>query len=286
MMAPEILNSALALARAGFQVFPLVYATKVPPKGTRGHLDATANAATIRRLFGGTLKRNIGVRTGAASGIWVLDEDADGAIAALEAQHGPLPITRMVRTASGRHLWWKHPGKPIPNSTKLVGPGLDVRGDGGFVVAPPSLHPNGVFYEWLNDAPIVEAPAWLAERAIMRPALSISEQALAHRRRPDEAGGPSSYGRAALEREITLLAGAGEGARNSQLNRSTFNLHQLVGGGALDAAEVERRLVEACIANGLAVDAKSGGMSQVMRTIRSGARAGLQHPRTAKGRAR
>lgn len=281
----DVLNSALALARAGVQVFPCVYATKVPPKGTRGLHDATTNAAVIRRVFGGRLQRNIGIRTGAVSRLWVLDVDAPEALDVLQASHGLLPLTRIVRTSAGHHYWWRLGRAPVPSSVGRIAPGIDVRGEGGYVLAPPSIHPTGVAYEWGNDAPLVEAPPWLVERAIRKPAVPISQQALAHQQRPENVVGPSPYGKAALNREIALLARAGEGSRNAQLNRSAFCLHQLVAGGGLDAGEVMRRLVEACHANGLAADAKSGGMPQVMRTIMSGARAGLQHPRSAKGRA-
>jgi hypothetical protein len=277
--ATEMLESALALAGAGFQVFPLQFASKEPLKGSRGFKDATGNAAVLRRWFGSRVERNIGIRTGAVSRLWVLDVDDPAALAALEAGHGRLPLTRIVATSRGRHYWFRNGKTTVPNSASKVAPDIDVRGEGGYVLAPPSVHPTGVVYEWANDAPLVEAPAWLVERAVARPAITLSERATAYQRRPDSVDGPSRYGRAALEREIVLVTQAGEGGRNCQLNRSSFRLHQLVASGVLDAGEVERRLIEGAIANGLAADTKSGGMGQVMRTIRSGARAGLLHPR-------
>lgn len=279
-MNSEFLDAALALASQGMQVFPCVYAAKTPAKGTRGFYDATSNAAVIRRWFGGGFQRNLAVRAGAASKVWILDEDAPGAIAALEEKHGKLPVTRQARTARGFHHWWRHGGAPIPCSTGKIAPGIDVKGDGGCVMAPPSLHPDGVFYEWINDAPLVEAPAWLVELATKRPAPSISEQALAHQRRPHEPGEPSgAYGRAALESEIAILAATPKGGRNTQLNTSGFRMFQLVAGGHLDSAEVERALVDACQANGLIAD---DGMRSVVATIRS-SRDGLQFPRSPKG---
>jgi hypothetical protein len=283
--AHEMLESALAFAGAGFQVFPLQFASKEPLKGSRGFKDATGNAAVIRRVFGSRAARNIGVRTGAVSRLWVLDVDDPAALAGLEACHGGLPTTRMVATSRGRHYWWRLGRVPVPSSAGRIAEGIDARGDGGYVLAPPSVHDTGAIYTWVNDAPLVEAPAWLVELAIRRPVPRISEQAIALQRRPHGVGEPSPYGRAALEREISLLAQTSEGGRNGQLNRAAFALHQLVAGGVLDAGEVERRLVQACHENGLTADAKSGGMVQVMRTIRSGARAGLQHPRGPRGQA-
>jgi hypothetical protein len=281
----EMLESALALAGAGFQVFPCAYATKVPAKGSRGLHDATANAAVIRRWFGGSYRRNLAVRTGVVSRCWVLDVDDAEALKALQASHGCLPLTRQSRSARGTHYWWRIGNIPVPSSTSKVAQDVDVRGEGGYVLAPPAVHPTGTVYEWENDAPLVEAPAWLVELAVKRPEPTISQQAIMRRQCPGRAGAASSYGRAALHRECALLAGAGEGVRNDQLNKSSFSLYQLVAAGDLDASDVDRELIAACVANGLATDAKSGGMPQVMRTIRSGARAGLQHPRSAKGRA-
>jgi hypothetical protein len=79
--SPEMLESALALARAGFQVFPCTYATKVPAKDSGGFYDATGNAAVTRRWFGGSYRRNLAIRTGAVSRCFVVDEDEPGAIA-------------------------------------------------------------------------------------------------------------------------------------------------------------------------------------------------------------
>jgi hypothetical protein len=165
----EMLKSALALAGAGFQIFPCVYGTKVPPHNSRGFYEATGNAAVIQRWFGGSFKRNLAIRTGAASKCFVVDEDVPGAIEHMETKYGVLPVTRMARSARGYHRYFLHPGVPITNSKSKVAPGIDIKGDAGYVLAPPSLHPEGVFYEWTNNAPIVEAPAWLVELAIRRP---------------------------------------------------------------------------------------------------------------------
>jgi hypothetical protein len=232
----------------------------------------------IQRWFGGTFQRNLAVRTGAVSRCWVLDVDDAEALARLQASHGHLPLTRTSRSARGTHYWWRLGSTPVPSSAGRVAAGIDVRGDGGYVLVPPSVHDTGVVYEWTNDAPLVEAPAWLVDLAVRRPDPGAPPLPPTCHGTPPASGG--AYGRAAMAREIDRLSRAGEGDRNHQLNRAAFALHQLVAGGVLDAGEVERRLIEACIANGLAADAKNGGMTQVLRTLRSGARAGLQHPRT------
>jgi hypothetical protein len=99
---------------------------------------------------------------------------------------------------------------------------------------------------------------------------------------PSRPGSTNAYARAALDYEIAELANTIKGGRNAALNRASFSLHQLVAGGELDAAEVRHRLIDACTTNGLMSDPKDGPRA-VAATIRSGARAGLQHPRNRRG---
>jgi hypothetical protein len=108
--------------------------------------------------------------TGAAGGVFVVDldrkpgKDGVASLRELAALHSALPRTATVRTGSGGlHLYFRHPGGVVPNSSGKLGPGIDVRGDGGYVVAPPSGHVSGGFYAWIVDMPPADAPAWLVE---------------------------------------------------------------------------------------------------------------------------
>src|SRR4029077_4064599 len=76
-----------------------------------------------------------------------------------EREHGELSATVEVITARGRHIYFKMPTTPIRNSAGKVAPGIDVRGDGGYVLAPPSIHPSGKRYEWSVDCASTFAPA-------------------------------------------------------------------------------------------------------------------------------
>jgi putative DNA primase/helicase len=115
---------------------------------------------------------DLAIVTGAVSDIFVVDEDprhgGDKTLAALEKENGPLPETHTVRTGGGgRHLAFKHPGFHVHNSNdgKALGPGLDLKGDGGYVIAPGSIHPDtGNKYEVLIDREPVEAPEWLLKK--------------------------------------------------------------------------------------------------------------------------
>ena len=272
----SLINSALNYAALGWSVFPCWPKTKVPAT-PRGFKNATTNPATIRRWWLADPSYNIGIQTGVASGVWVFDVDGhEGipALSALEAKHGELPDTLISATGDGSHLWFCYTG-PIPCSAdERIGRGLHVRGDGGYVIAPPSVHPDGPIYRWLNDRPLAAAPDWLI-RLTRRPLLGPITSKI---RLPSRPGHTNAYGQAALDYEIRELANTIKGQRNAALNRASFSLYQLVAGGELDPAEVQRCLIEAATTNGLMDDPKDGPRS-VQKTIASGARAGLLHPR-------
>jgi hypothetical protein len=103
----------------------------------------------------------------ALNGVVVIDIDGpegEESLAALIRQHGPLPETLQSKTGRGRQLFFTSGGADIRNSTAKLGPGLDVRGEGGYVVLPPSVHPNGNLYGWVCKVRPAALPAWLREK--------------------------------------------------------------------------------------------------------------------------
>jgi len=276
------LSAALDLAARGFAVFPCLPGTK-HPAFPGGFKNATTNPATVRRWWLANSTYNIGIATGVASGVWVFDVDADAGASSLtnlEGKHGPLPDTLTSVTSEGCHLWFCYKS-PIPCSADdRIGRGLHVRGDLGYAIAPPSIHPDGPRYRWTNNRPPTVAPEWLVRLTRKPPPKPITSKIVW----PSQPGRSGTYGKAALEREITALANAPPGGRNAALNKASFRLHQLVAGGELDGNEVRSRLVAAATANGLMSDPQDGPRS-VQKTIASGARAGLQHPRNRGGAA-
>jgi Bifunctional DNA primase/polymerase, N-terminal len=272
----DLLAVALDYAGRGLPVFPCLPRGKTPAVA-RGFHAATTNPATIRRYWTDP-ERNIGIPTGVPSGVWVLDIDGvegEASLRVLETQHGAIPKTRVSITSRGRHVWFACP-EPIPSSAGRIGPSIDVRGDGGYVIAPPSIHESGHCYAWGGDpwAPIESAPAWLIIAARTKPVKLITEGAMAAIRDPRRAG---AYGNAALRAEIATLAATPPGCRNDSLNRAAFSLFQLVAGGELAEDDVIAALHQACVTNGLAAD---DGWQSVHVTIRSGGGAGLQYPRS------
>jgi len=163
-------EAALHYARDGWFVFPLF--GKAPLKGSNGHRDATKDVEQIQAWWKTYPRANIGLATGSLSGLIVLDVDprhgGHQSFQALEKRYGVVPETRMSRTAhGGLHRFYQHPrdGKRYPNAIELEGlPGIDVRGDGGYVVLPPSKLYGRLSYVWGNtNVPIVPAPQWFLE---------------------------------------------------------------------------------------------------------------------------
>ena len=162
------LAAALEYARRGWSVFPVAFKGK-HPLTDHGFYDASQDEAIIKGWVRRYSQFNTAIRTGRESNVLVLDVDPDkGGDKSLEKlirQYGPLPDTLWCHTGGGgRHFYLLYPG-PIRVSSKVPGyPGLDIKGDGGYVVAPPSMHASGNTYRWEVDwrtTPLASVPDWL-----------------------------------------------------------------------------------------------------------------------------
>ena len=178
MAQASMLDEALRLASLGYRVFPLAPLSKRPLPGSRGVHDATADADTIRAWWAEHPDANIGLACG--GGVLALDVDPGAVeaygveeIAALELDWIGRPRSRTPR--GGFHLFMRAPdGVALCNSAGRIGAGLDLKTDGGYIVAPPSrvVDPaKGIdgAYEWVEplDCPpddLPDCPTWLAER--------------------------------------------------------------------------------------------------------------------------
>ena len=170
-------------AEQAWSVVPVAPGKKRPGLEWAGH---QATRATLEQIDAWCTdlyaQYGVGIITGAISGLVVIDVDegpgkAGGdELAKLQLKHGDLPETPTVRTGGGgRHLYFKHPGRDadgnpirIKTGKDVLAPGIDVRGDGGMVVAPPTVHPNGRPYEWieghrLGEFPAPDMPDWLID---------------------------------------------------------------------------------------------------------------------------
>ncbi len=226
--------AAFRLAIRGVAVFPLSPRSKIPIAGTSGCRGASSDHDVVRAVWQKWPDANVGIATGPASGLWVLDIDGDegcASLAKLEAEQGRLPTTVDVETpGGGRHLYWRWPdGGGIRNSVSRIGPNLDIRGEGGSAVAPPSIHPNGGTYQWaaLNaHQGLVHAPEWL---------LTLARPPEPSPREPAKplTGNVDRYVAAVAENELRALEGAPEGQRNHTLNRAAYSLAGFALAGAL-----------------------------------------------------
>lgn len=286
--APRALDAALDYARRGWAVFPChtpiaggcscgLHGCASPgkhPRVTRGLHEATTDLATIAGWWQRWPRANVAIRTGVVSGLVVIDVDpphgGGDSLSTLTARHGPLPATMTVRTGSGgAHLYLAHPGGQVRNTAGTrLGAGIDVRGDGGYVIAPPSVHASGARYSWSTVAETAPpVPSWLVER--LRPPAPPSALTPEVRIDPSTA---TAWARSALEREVEFVRSAPMGQRNMTLNRAAFSLGQIVSGGGLDADEVEALLLGSANAVGL-------DDHEARRTIASGMNAGSRRPR-------
>ena len=156
---PNMLEAALKYRELGFSVIP-VGKDKKPLIDWKRYQTEPATEEEIRAWATQYPDMNIAAITGAVSGIVVVDIEKGGSTA-------KFPATVCSKTGGeGWHLFYKHPGRTIPNSARKIAELTDVRGDGGYVVLPPSLHASGNRYEWSvapEDSSFEEMPYWVSD---------------------------------------------------------------------------------------------------------------------------
>lgn len=279
----RMVDAALVYAQHGLRVFPLFEArdgvcacldgAKCNRAGKHPRVSDWPNVATcdetmIRAWWARNPHSGIAVATGAGSGVVVIDLDGEigsASFAALELEHGVLGVTPVTETARGGHLWTAHPGRPVKTISGVL-PGVDIRGDGGFVVMPPTRHKSGREYTWRTGhrygaIPCAPWPAWMpTDRPTTGGASSDTH----------EADRREAYTRGAVNAEVLNVLRAAQGTRNATLNRAAFKLGQLVASAALDASVLRSELTKAAHAVGLED-------LEIRRTIKSGLDAALKN---------
>jgi len=268
------LTAALAYARHGIPVLPVHTPAEdgscscgrstcdragKHPRLRHGLTEASTDPRRIEMWWTRWPDANVGLRTGIVMDVADVDS-AEGWHGLRHLLGGAMPAGPQVRTGGGWHFWFETTG--YGNRVRLM-PGVDWRGAGGYVVAPPSRHAGGADYRWLirprTDPP--RAPSVLLD-LLAGPAFEPPGTTIAH---------PGRYAAAALEAETDRVARAPVGTRNDTLNRAAFALGRLVGAGMLDAWLVHQELTDAARYAGL-------GRTEIRRTIRSGLTAGRRQP--------
>lgn len=293
-------RAALWYAAHGFKIFPVAPKAK-RPLTTNGFEDASIDAQTVNGWWAKWPDANIGLAC-APSGLIALDGDpahygegSEAFVAALLKEH---PTCAQTTPTLGVHLLYALPeGVRLSNSPGSLPPGVDVRVNGYILLAPSVVTyrgddaakkgvPDGHVgeYAWIDDfrpterppAPLPEHVLALLKPKVERPRSSFPSTAV-NGASNGNGGGPSSYARAALVKELDTLARTLAGERNNQLNRSAFSLGQLVAGGELVESEVAEQLAATALTIGLEP-------REIERTIRSGLASGMQEPRSVPPR--
>lgn len=281
------------VARRGWRVLPLHHITagglcscgrrdcQSPGKHprTRHGVDEASNDPDVVAAWARRWRRaNVGVATGAGSGLVVIDldgADAKAWWAHAQLDHGRTPRPPYLAQTTpghggGLHVFFRYPddGRTYRNTTSRIAEHVDTRAEAGYVVVAPSNHVDGV-YAWVDEeAPVVGMPDWLADLCADPP----PAPAPASRAAPGSNG--AGYAQAALTAELARVASAVEGGRNHALNAAAYNLGQLVAGGELDEGVVRAALTGAASAIGL-------GDHEISATIASGLEGGARSPRRA-----
>jgi P4 family phage/plasmid primase-like protien len=223
------------------------------PLTPNGFKAATTDPDQIRAWWAQWPKALIGVPTGKVAGFWVLDLDRpkkpgeqDGfhSYAELIESNGALDDHAYQLTPhGGKHIFFKY-SRPIKNSVRKLAPGIDVRGDGGYVcIAPSVIHNVGEYIAadgFLDDLP--EAPEWLV--GLITGKAEKKKNYLTHLP-PGGSGATTMYGHKALKEECANLAATPPGQQNDTLNTVSFRIGQLVGGGHMPRSVAYDFLVSA-----------------------------------------
>jgi bifunctional DNA primase/polymerase-like protein len=271
---PTLCESALLYAKRGWPITPIRPRDK-RPLTARGCSDATTNEDQIASWWKRWPEANVAVRCGAlptGAGIVVLD--ADGPAGQAELPAFELPPTLAQRTGGGGlQMFFRLPeGELGLQSVGLLAERIDTRGEGGYVLLPPSIHPSGRQYEWLEMVEMAEAPTCLLRSSVKDDAPEVVKIAMVPLRWQPMGGTP--YGRSVLTRLVQEIAKAGEGRRNDCLNRAAYLAGGYVAGGELDLTLCVESLLGAAQAAGL-------GCREASKTITSGISKGVARPITA-----
>ena len=269
--------AAIKIAKDGFKIFPCN--DKKQPLVKNGFHAATNNVNQINEWWTKWPNAAIGMPTGAVNGFWVVDCDVKNGNGILEflnicKEHNYNPDnTYIVETQSGGlHYYFEfEQDSPISNSAKIIAPNIDIRGDGGYVIVPPSCI-NGKIYKVNNNKTIQTAPSWLIELCKGKGHTNI-QKAENNSLKANFSGVVSPVVKNIFERAINDVKLAPDGCRNDTLNRSAFLCGQLIGANSLDE-DFARTELEKAASHYIATD----GEHAAIATIKSGIEKGKLEP--------
>jgi Bifunctional DNA primase/polymerase, N-terminal len=269
----ELAAAAVAYARRGWPVFPCAPRGKVPLT-KHGLHDASCDVGLVAARWDESPTANIAIACG-PSKLFVVDGDGAEAVRSwceLTRRHGHDRRTLTACTGKGFHLYFRGRGR---SSAGRIAPCVDTRGEGGYVIAPPSVHGSGARYRWVDArVAIAPVPAWLLE-ALDRgqPTGNVGEA-----RELSTGLLYTAYGRRALLALADEVAAALKGERNATLNAASYRAGRLSAAGQIAASLARKSLVAAAGRAGL-------GEREAVATFESGFQAGLLSPAQIDARA-
>src|SRR5882762_6078638 len=220
---PDLLGAALDYARQGVPVFPCSPRTK-QPLTKQGFKDATTDVEQIKAWWMKNSDALIGSPTGKITDRLIIDTDSDRAedeLRLLAEQLGEtFPTTFTIKTHDGKHFYFKYPGKgDIGCSSRSLPNHVDVRANGGYVIIPPSPHPEGGFYHIIDPSPKADVPMWLYKLLVdLTPGKSVEIREAT-----------PSWAWRQYHRVIAKLRRAKKGERNIKLNDAAWWASRLSG---------------------------------------------------------
>lgn len=233
-------------AAKGFQVLPLVGKA---PAVERGLYSATTDVAQIEEWWGANPDWNIGIRTGEASGVCVVDIDRKPggpngfrSLWDLNRDFGWIRGVPFQHSSFGGHFFFRCYDTEMRDSVGKIGPGIDVRANGGYIVVAPSRHPvTDIPYSWRNGRSIINsdfgfAPEWLLEAA------SRTMERPSPKAKASHIYATGAYGLKALAGECEKIENARNGAQHQTLNDAAFRIGKLIRRGLIDKFDAEYEL--------------------------------------------
>jgi hypothetical protein len=282
------LQEALRYAAAGYRVFPLVGKTPIMPMG-QNFSQATLDTATIEHWWGEIYPNsNIAIQTGPLNGFFALDiDERTGGYISLQKlidHHGELPSTVGQTTGGGgQHFLFRYPNKEI-RSRNGVWPGIDVKGQGGYIVGPPSIHPQtNVPYQWIDGASLFErdlgeCPQWLMD-GLERLGSKTPTNNFERCDNDNVDTNRLHYGQKALEEECRRIETATNGTQETTLNQAAFRIGQLVGAKAISFQRAFEALFAAAVRMPSYDHRRQWKHDELSEKIKRGLAAGQQSPR-------
>jgi len=159
----SLVNVVLEILRQGFPLFPVDRSTKKPLVRWRPYQDQPPTEGDAKEWWSKWPNANIGMATGHLSGFVVIDCDSEESTTRFIENYPEAKDTLQVQTGRGRHYYFEFEEFIRNDAGRIFGKGIDIRGEGGFVILPPSVHSNGKIYEWLNDSDPLPLPPSLKQ---------------------------------------------------------------------------------------------------------------------------